>query len=136
MRYKDLMESAATPEAPIEEAFRGWAILPATMALYNKRVVDIKTAASTWDDTPTTILVCSKEEMDGRKRFCFVSSASDAYDHYAPKIGQGFDTYHDQTGAQKGTYVLMNVVVIHNGEIIKKANDTGINAKASLSVFK
>lgn len=35
---------------------RDWVILPATMALYNRRTVDIITAASEWKGN-TTILV-------------------------------------------------------------------------------
>jgi hypothetical protein len=131
IRYADL------EKAPLEEGFRGdWAILPATMSLYGKRVVDIVTAASTWENHETTILVCSKVENDGRERLAFVSSGSDDYDYYAPNIGKSYSTYHDQTGQSKGMYKIENVVVLKDGQIIKKANEKGIKAKASLSVFK
>jgi hypothetical protein len=33
-------------------------------------------------------------------------------------------------------YKLVNVVVVKDGEIVKKANEAGLKAKASLSVFK
>lgn len=131
IRYSDLEKLEA-----LEEGARGdWAILPATMSLYNKRTVDLKTAASEWQDHPTTILICSKLE-NGRERYCFVSSWSDAFDHYKPQIGQSFHAVHDQTGQSKGMYKLLNVVVLQHGEILKQANNQGINAKASLSVFK
>jgi len=112
-----------------------WVILPATMALYNRRTVDIVTAASTWKNHDTTILVCEKDE-NGKKRFAFVSSSGDAYDDYKKDIGKTFHAVHDQTQASKGMYKLVNVVVLKGGEILKNANDIGLKAKASLCVFK
>ncbi len=112
-----------------------WVILPATMALYNRRTVDIITAASTWAPDATTILICTKSG-EGKDRFLFVSSSGDAYNHYDKDIGKSFHAVHDQTQASKGMYKLVNVVVVKDSKIVKKANDTGINAKASLSVFK
>jgi hypothetical protein len=115
----------------LTEVRSDWSILPATMALYNRRTVDIITAASEWKDHDTTILVCKKGE-----RTCFVSSSSDSYDYYAKDIGKSFTTMHDQSMVSKGTYKLVNVVVLKGGKILKQANDIGINEKASLSVFK
>lgn len=115
------------------EGYNGdWAILPATMELYNRRTVDIITAASTWDES--VILVCENEQG----RICFVSSAGgkSTYDYYKDDIGKSYSTYHDQTGASKGRYKIKNVVHIKNGEIVDKVNDEGINKKASLAVFK
>lgn len=130
--FSTVTGESATPE--LDEAYgKGWAILPATMALYNKRVVDIVTAASCWENEETTILVCSKEE-NGRQRLAFISSSGDATNYY--KVGQGSETFHDQTGQSKGYYKIENVVVLKGGQILKKANEVGINAKASLSVFK
>jgi hypothetical protein len=110
-----------------------WTILPATMALYNRRTVDIITAASTWAPRPTTILICKKA---GESRVLFVSSSGDAYDHYVKDIGKSFHAVHDQTQASKGMYKLLNVAVIKDSKIEKSANDEGLKAKASLSVFK
>lgn len=110
-----------------------WVILPATMALYNRRTVDIITAASTWQPDATTILICTKP---GEKRFLFVSSAHDSFDHYKKEIGKTFHAVHDQSGASKGMYKLINVAVIKDGKIVKNANEEGLKAKASLSVFK
>lgn len=110
-----------------------WTILPATMTLYNKRTVDIITAASEWAPRPTTILICIKL---GEKRFLFVSSSGDAFNHYKDDIGKMFHTVHDQTQASKGMYKLVNVAVIKDSKIEKSVNDTGLDAKASLSVFK
>lgn len=128
------MKIAELLESILLERSGDWVILPATMALYNKRVVDIITAASTWDSA--TILICVKREDGGKERFCFVSSASDGFDHYKKDIGRSFETIHDQTGKSKGMYKLVNVAYIKKGEIVKKANEIGLKAKASLSVFK
>lgn len=143
MRYLDLQTPLAVPapvqesqQVEVEEAYRGrggWVILPATMALYNKKVVDIVTAASTWADHEDTILVCTKDE-GGRKRVLFISSYGDRFNDYT--IGQTEECFHDQTGASKGMYTVMNVVVLKGGEILKKKNEFGLNVKASLAVFK
>jgi len=113
---------------------RDWVILPATMALYGRRTVDIITAASEWKDSEDTILVCKKP--DEKNRFAFISSSGNAYDSYVKDIGKEFHGVHDQSGASKGMYKLVNVVVLKNDKIIKSANDEGLKAKASLSVFK
>lgn len=127
MRFIEIMESS------INEAKRyDWYILPATMALYGKRVVDIITAASTWDES--TILVCEKEE-NGRKRLAFVSSASPA-ESYNSYVGKTYHAGHDQTQSDKGYYKVVNVVHIKDGQIVSKVNDIGVNQKASLAVFK
>jgi hypothetical protein len=110
-----------------------WVILPATMSLYGKRVVDIITAASTWDEE--TILVCEKQENDGRVRLAFVGT-SGGPEGYSSKIGQSFSAQHDQTGQSKGMYKLVNVVHVVKGEIVSKVNEIGINKKASFAVFK
>ena len=122
-------------ESILSERHGDWVILPATMALYNKRTVDLVTAASEWENRPTTILICTKHE-GGKERFCFVSSASDSFDHYVKGIGRSYEAIHDQTMKSKGMYKLVNVVVLKDKEIIKKANETGLKSKASLSVFK
>ena len=127
MRFTEIMESS------LNEAKRfDWHILPATMALYGKRVVDIITAASTWDEC--TILVCEKDE-NGRKRLAFVSSASPA-ESYNSYVGKTFHAGHDQTQADKGFYKVVNVVHVKDGQIVGKVNDIGVNSKASLAVFK
>ena len=123
----------------ISERMRAdWVILPATMALYNKRTVNIVDAASEWKEQETTILVCTKGRGNGTDRYAFVSSSGDAFDQYKGKIGHVFSASHDQTGASKGDYRLKNVVVLKDGEIKKKVNDEGTDpkVKASLSVFK
>jgi hypothetical protein len=123
----------ARKKKSINEGYKGdWAILPATMELYNKRTVDIITAASTWDEA--TILVCENEQG----RICFVSSAGgkSSFDHHKDEIGKSFSTHHDQTGASKGMYKVLNVVWVKGKEIVNKVNETGIKGKASLAVFK
>lgn len=115
------------------EGYKGdWAILPATMELYGKRTVDIIKAASEWDKC--VILVCKNE--DGR--VCFVSSAGGeaAYKSYKSYVGKSYSTHHDQTGASKGQYSVINVVYIKDGEIEDSVNKEGLDKKASLSVFK
>lgn len=134
--YAPVFEDEEDHEGSLEEAYgRGWAILPATVALYGKKVVDIKTAASEWatDKYPTTILVCHKNE-NGRDRMLFLSSSGDCRTQY--KVGQSSETYHDQTGASKGIYTILNIVVFQGGEIVYKANEQGLAGKASVAVFK
>lgn len=65
-----------------------------------------------------------------------VSSSGNQLEQYEKQIGRSFEAMHDQTGKSKGLYKLVNVVVLKDGEIIGKANETGLKAKASLSVFK
>lgn len=114
----------------LDESYgRGWAILPATMVLYNKRTVDIITAASTWDDS--VIYVCGKEE-NGKNRILFLASSGDL----GFKVGTSSETYHDQTGASKGVYTVLNIVHIVDGQIVSKENNIGLDKKASLAVFK
>jgi hypothetical protein len=120
----------------LDEAYgRGWSILPATVALYGKKVVDIYTAASEWKSEKyhETILVCSKNE-NGRERMLFIASSGDGRAYY--KVGMSSETYHDQTGASKGTYTIENIVVFLDGEIIHKDNEKGLTGKASVAVFK
>lgn len=113
---------------------RGWAILPATMALYGKRVVDIKTAASEWAPHEETILVCTKEE-GSRQRILFLAS-SGSPSSWLKEMGTTHECFHDQTQASKGFYTVVNVVGFKDGEIISSVNDIGLNVKASVSVFK
>ena len=122
--------SAAQPK--LFEGYGDWAILPATMALYGRRTVDIITAASTWEDE--VILVCKNEQ----NRTCFVGSTGgeSSFEYYKNDIGKSFSAFHDQTGASKGRYTVKNVVRIKKGEIVDQVNDVGIKEKASLSVFK
>lgn len=99
------------------------------MSLYNKRTVDIITAASAWDDE--TILVCKNEQ--GKTKFV---GTSGSFEEYEKLVGTSHMTHHDQTMASKGKYAVVNVVHIEKGEIKKKVNDVGLKEKASLSVFK
>lgn len=110
-----------------------WAILPATMVLYNRRTVDVITAASTWDEV--TILVCEVDDHKGKTRLAFVSSAG-GFDHYVNYVGKTYSAHHDQTRAYKGEYKVVNVIRVENGEIVNKVNEIGVNKKASLAVFK
>lgn len=146
MRYTDLIEgddavlnvsNEQEVAGMIDEGIKGdWAILPATMELYGKRVVDVYAAASEWEPGPTTILICSKVEKDGRRRYCFVASCGDSFDYFSKDVGKEFSTYHDQTLASKGFYRIENVVVIQNGEMVKCDSLEGVHVKASLAVFK
>lgn len=123
----------STKVVTMKEGYNGdWAILPATMELYGKRTVDIIKAASEWDEA--TILVCKNEQG----RICFVSSAGGekSYDYHKGEVGKSFSTHHDQTGASKGDYTVLNVVWVKGDDIVKKVNDEGLKTKASLAVFK
>ncbi len=113
------------------EAQQSWAILPATMALYNKRTVNLIDAAGAWV-RGATILICKNEQG----RTCFVSSTGTDIKSYADYVGKSYPTHHDQTGSSKGIYKVVNVVVVQGDEITDKVNDVGLKEKASLSVFK
>lgn len=128
---ESVQESEQLEERSGYSSGRSWALLPATMALYNRRTVDIITAASTWMPGRETIYVCSKME-NGRKRLLFAASAGEPF----YKVGETYSVYHDQTQAYKGEYTIENVVVIENNEIVSKVNDIGLKEKCSVAVFK
>ena len=110
-----------------------WYIFPATIALYGARTVDIYKAVSEWGKG--TIYVCSKVESKAggdKERTLFVFSSGQPY----YQLGQEYHAGHDQTGASKGYYKVVNRVYFQNNEIVSKDNDIGLNGKASLSVFK
>ena len=91
-------------------------------------------AASEWKGHDETILVC--EKPDEKNRLTFIASSGDGFEHYKKDIGKSFHAIHDQTMKSKGMYKVVNVVVLKDGEIKKKANEIGLNKKASLAVFK
>lgn len=132
--------AALIASAPVEENIQldewntrmrnGWAILPATMDLYGKRTVDLKTAASEWKTGEETILICQKS---GETRFLFLAS-SGGPDGWS--VGETRECFHDQKQTSKGMYTVMNVVGFTDGEITYTANDIGLNARASVAVFK
>lgn len=124
--FKAMKVEPKDVEGLYEKFGRSWAILPATMALYNRRTVDILTAASHWDDE--WIYVCKNKEG----RICFLGSSGPGI----AKVGETHETHHDQTGASKGPYKVINIVHIKKGEIVSKENEEGLNVKASLAVFK
>lgn len=125
--FKELASKGLHESEGLYEKYgRSWAILPATMSLYNRRTVDIITAASHWDDE--WIYVCKNKEG----RICFLGSSGPGI----AKVGETHDTHHDQTGASKGPYKVINIVHIKKGEIVSKENEEGLNVKASLAVFK
>jgi hypothetical protein len=142
MRYNELFEASRlkdklnaveeTADQELDEArwrSGGWVIRPATMDLYGRRTVDIKTAISEWGDG--TIYVCSKEE-NGKSRILFVASSGDI----GAKVGEVHEAIHDGTGASKGFYRVENIVHFDDNEIVSKVNDIGLNMKASVAVFK
>lgn len=127
----DLARGQVTEAGPGSRYSRGngWVILPATMSLYGKRVVDITTAASEWAPHEETILVCQLE--NGRIAFLASSGGGEGF-----KVGETRECFHDQTQASKGMYKVLNIVVFRDGEIASKANEVGLNVKASVAVFK
>jgi hypothetical protein len=117
-------------EANWDRMSRGWIILPATMALYGKRVVTLQEAVSEWGDG--TIYICAKDE-NGRQRILFVYSSGQEGDD---KVGKTYEAFHDQTHASKGFYTVLNVAHFENNELVRSVNNIGLNVKASLAVFK
>lgn len=140
MRYFELFESISEDELDEEQLDEygnkmsrmsgGWVILPATMALYGKRAVTLDEAVAEWGTG--SIYICTKEE-NGKNRVLFVFTSGQAP---FSAVTSTHEAFHDQTGASKGFYTVMNVVHYQNGERTGSANQFGLNVKASLAVFK
>lgn len=112
------------------QRFNSWAILPASMALWNKRRVTIADCATEWDSG--TLLVCRNDQG----RICFIHGAQG---DYGVKVGDRHLTHHDQTLASKGMYEIVNIVHWKKASDkidIKSVLPYDINTKASLAVFK
>ena len=110
--------------------FKGWAILPAARALFDKNKVTIQEIANFWGNG--TIMVMKKP--NGQMHFI-----AGAGGDYAP-VGAFHDCYHDQTGAQFGTWQVANVVH-YSKDADGKFHFTATNGvdttmKAALAVFK
>lgn len=108
-----------------------WAILPATMALWNKRKITVAECGSVWNEG--TVLVCHNPEG----RICFIhGSAGD----YGVKIGERHRCHHDQTGVDKGLYQIINILQWTKDStgnvVITSELPYDPNTKASLAVFK
>jgi hypothetical protein len=110
--------------------FKGWAILPAAQCLFGKTKVTLADIAREWKNG--TVVVMQKPNG----QFHYIAGCSGSYG----KIGQHQDCYHDQTGAQFGTWVIVN-------EITYKDNGDGttsyqgvagvdLTRKAAMAVFK
>lgn len=131
---EDLDSTSLDDSTVLDEARNfDWYILPATMALYGARVVDIYKAISEWGTG--TIYVCSKVESKAggdKERMLFVASSGKPY----YQVGQEYHAGHDQTGTSKGFYKVINRVYFENNEIVSKDNDLGLTGKASVAVFK
>lgn len=108
-----------------------WAILPATMCLWNKRKITVAECASVWKDG--TVLVCKKDDRAG---FSFIHGCSG---DYGVKIGDFHRAHHDQTGADKGFYQIVNILhwKLVDGKVVIEAQvPFDESTKASLAVFK
>lgn len=108
-----------------------WAILPATMSLWNKRKITVAECGEIWDDG--TVLVCKKERNG---QICFIHGASG---DYGVKIGDVHMCHHDQTGAFKGDYIIVNILnwkKVDGKVVITSQVPFDESTKASLAVFK
>lgn len=109
---------------------RSWAILPATMTLWDKKKITVMECASVWDDG--TVLVCRNDQ----NRICFIHGCQG---DYGVKIGDRNDCHHDQTGANKGSYLIVNILnwkKVGNDVVIESVLPFDRQTKASLAVFK
>lgn len=109
---------------------RSWAILPATMCLWNKRKITVAECGEVWDNG--TVLVCQNNEG----RICFIHGSQG---DYGVKIGEGHMCHHDQTGYCKGLYVIKNILQwkkVDGKVVIESELPFDPNTKASLAVFK
>lgn len=110
-----------------------WAILPATMGLFNKKKITIAECVSVWNEG--TIYVCTNEQG----RVCFIQSCGVNIQNKEP-IGSRHATHHDQTLASKGFYTIINYVEYRaqkDGTVEFKSDlPFDLSTKASLAVFK
>lgn len=110
---------------------RSWAILPATMELWGKRKITVAECAKEWDKG--TVLVCTTGLNDSIK---FIHGSQG---DYGVNIGEIHRCHHDQTGADKGFYRIVNILqwsVIDGNVVITSEVPFDPKTKASLSVFK
>lgn len=115
--------------------YNSWSVYPSTKNLYNKRTVGLIESVSHWGEGVVVIVEkYSRTSKSGIQTEFFVSHGG--FEHFSTMVGKGKAAHHDQTGATKGYYTVINVVEIKSGEIIKKVNDSGLDLKASMSVFK
>lgn len=110
--------------------FKGWAILPAAQTLFEKNKVTLQEIANFWGNG--TVMVMKKP--NGQMHF-IAGAAGD----YAP-VGKFQECYHDQTGAQFGTWQVVNVVKYHKDAdgTFHFTGETGVDMtmKAAMAVFK
>lgn len=112
-----------------------WAVYPSTKNLYCKRTVGLVEAVSHWGEGVVVIVEkFSRTSKSGVQTEFFVSHGG--YDAFADKVGKAWNAHHDQTGAHKGRYDIMNVIEIHGKVITKQVNAYGLELKAAMSVFK
>lgn len=112
---------------------RAWHILPASQYLFGKLKVTLADTMQVWDDV--TVVVCLNETGHVR----FISGTSGSYG----EIGQRQAMQHDQTGANMGTWTVINEVSVKkvDGEVVitpRVPFDDKVNlkTKSSLAVFK
>lgn len=111
--------------------YKGWAILPAAQAIFNKTKVTIAEIASFWKEGTVVIM----EKPNGH--YHFIAGASGGYSN----IGAWRDCYHDQTGAQMGRWKVLEEVryKIVDGTLettTASGNPAPLQLKAALAVFK
>jgi hypothetical protein len=105
------------------------------MELWNKRKITIAECGSVWDSG--TVLVCKKgDAWDGKRQLAFIHGASG---DYGVKVGDVRMCHHDQTGAFKGEYEIINIVhwkKVDDKVVLESVLPYDANTKASLAVFK
>lgn len=110
--------------------FKGWAILPAAQALFGKSKVTLHDIAREWKEG--TVVVARKP--NGQPHFIAGSSGSYGL------IGQLQEFYHDQTGAQFGTWQIVDEITyktLEDGTVsFNGSTGVDITMKAALAVFK
>jgi hypothetical protein len=113
--------------------FKGWAILPAAQCLFGKTKVTLAEIAKEWSNGTVAVM----RKPNGQLHF--IAGGSGSYG----RIGGTYECYHDQTGAQFGTWTMVNEVNYRrDGEDIAFTPvlpfDSTLNGttKAAMAVFK
>jgi hypothetical protein len=112
------------------------ALLPATMALFDRKKGTIADIAGVWGDRETgcTVQVMELDRVQGRYRFVVGSGVDNGEkSFYDPE----FDAHHDQNFSTLGHLIEVGRVCIKNGEVISNTFGDRINTtSAPIWVYK
>lgn len=108
-----------------------WTLLPATRVLFNKNKVAIEEIAKQWDEG--CVLICSSKKWGKEATIAFLFTSGGCSGHH---IGEEKTGVHDQSQADLGQFKIVNIAIIQKGKIVGSENQSHINDKAPVLVFK